>query len=139
MSLRRRSGSQFWLLPVLLVTLSGLFLVTINASQPQRQSLASNRPTKSLNLSGNYVPVKCINGEPIREDRIKHNAEVDAASDPQDSKHIVAVWGNNAQGLLVSVSFNGGRGWSPPRPLHLNSCLNQKLSEYKGAADPWVG
>ena len=92
----------------------------------------------TVNLSRDYVAVKCQNGDKIREDRLRENAEVQAVSDPHDSKHIVAAW-VGGQSIITSASFNGGKSWSAARPLRLNACLNPALSDYKGGADPGVG
>jgi hypothetical protein len=90
-----------------------------------------------VNLSKGYAPVKCRNGETIREDRLKKNAEVAAISDPYDPHHAIAAW-VGGQGIISSVSFNGGQSWSNPSPLPLTACLNENLEDFKGGADEWI-
>lgn len=91
-----------------------------------------------MNLSKGYVAIKCQDGEKIREDRLRENAEVQAVSDPHDSKHIVVAW-VGGQSIVVSTSLTGGKSWSRAQPLRLNACLNPNLLDYKAGADPGVG
>lgn len=97
----------------------------------QSESASTRIPT---NLSKDYVPVKCLNGEAIREDRLKENAEVAAISDPYNPHHIIVAW-VGGQGIISRVSLDGGRGWSPALPLPLTACLNEKQRTFKGGAD----
>lgn len=90
-----------------------------------------------VNLSKGYVPVKCQNGVTIREDRLRKNAEVAAISDPYNQHHVIAAW-VGGQGIMSSVSADGGRTWSPARPLPLTACINRKLQAFKGGADEWI-
>ena len=90
-----------------------------------------------INLSKDYVPVKCVNGETIREDRLKKNAEVAAISDPYNPNHVIVAW-VGGQGIITRVSADQGRNWSAARPLPLTACLNQKQQAFKGGADEWI-
>ena len=90
-----------------------------------------------VNLSKDYTPVRCRDGETIREDRLKKNAEVAAISDPYDSHHVIAAW-VGGQGIISTVSFDAGHRWSKPRPLPLTACLNKEGEDFKGGADEWI-
>jgi hypothetical protein len=134
-----REGIMFHRPGILVVAaLVSLCLLSAAGSQQIQQSNKHDKSLQPVNLSRNYAPLPCVDGEMIRADRLRRNAEVDAQSDFADPQHIVTVW-IGGQSINTSVSFDGGKSWSISKPLLLNACLNQNLADYKGGADPRVG
>jgi hypothetical protein len=120
------------------IVLTNCLVLFICSVQSGRQLLtAGGGDGLTVNLSADYLPVKCQNGEMIRENRLSRNAEVSAMSDPYDTHHVIAAW-VGGQGIITVTSFDGGQSWNVPRPLPLTACLNAKFSEFKGGADEWI-
>src|SRR5690349_1472337 len=108
----------------------GAFILVTGCDSAQKTNEPSLPPPRIISgpLS---VPPACTGGLASTARPV----EPSLAADPQDPQQLVAAWLENAVGIVVAVSHDGGGTWTRSALPGLLACAG---GQYVHTSDPWV-